>query len=231
MRTAGWLFIIIAALMFQAAAKGRNLVETFGDVMDAFIAVLLLKTTDLKAISARTGQTQTVSMPAPSVSTVPDNVGGTGSANVAESNLNAANPGGYNAAGQWVSGIIGAATNAAGGTIDGVPIRNTKSAPQDDIVRLGLALQSGAWKGRKIRVGEHPKFGGVHPVHVNGSYHYKTGGQALDLNYDGQSVSESKCFDELAPVLVRAGWRVIWRATGHYDHIHVDTGPAGRVVY
>lgn len=207
MRTAGWLFIIIAALMFQAAAKGRNLVETFGDVMDAFIAVLLLKTTDLKAISARTGQTQTVSTPAPSVSTVPDNVGGTGSANVAESNL------------------------AAGGTIDGVPIRNTKSAPQDDIVRLGLALQSGAWKGRKIRVGEHPKFGGVHPVHVNGSYHYKTGGQALDLNYDGQSVSKPKCFDELAPVLVKAGWRVIWRATGHYDHIHVDTGPAGRVVY
>lgn len=44
--------------------------------------------------------------------------------------------------------------------------------------RLGRKLQR---KG--FDVGEHPKFGGVDPVHSNNSWHYK--GRALDVNYRG----------------------------------------------
>jgi hypothetical protein len=48
------------------------------------------------------------------------------------------------------------------------------------LVRLGKLLQR---KG--FAIGEHPKFGGVDPVHTESSYHYRPGGQALDINYYG----------------------------------------------
>lgn len=101
----------------------------------------------------------------------------------------------------------------------GLP-RNTGTVP--GIVALGHALAA-----RGIRVGEGPApFGPVYPVHAVNSYHKK--GLALDLNYDGKKVSETVYFDALAPELVAAGYRVIWRQRGHFDHIHVDAGkPAG----
>lgn len=56
---------------------------------------------------------------------------------------------------------------------------------------LHFAAQSGVPLGRLGRklqrkgfdVGEHPKFGGVAPVHSDNSWHYK--GRALDVNYNG----------------------------------------------
>lgn len=48
------------------------------------------------------------------------------------------------------------------------------------LVKLGKKLQ-----GMGFDIGEHPAFGGVDPVHTKGSYHYRPGGQALDVNYRG----------------------------------------------
>lgn len=54
---------------------------------------------------------------------------------------------------------------------------------------LHFALQQGIVPvGRKLQrlgfdVGEHPKFGGVAPVHTSGSHHYNA--DALDINYNG----------------------------------------------
>lgn len=38
-----------------------------------------------------------------------------------------------------------------------------------------------------LRVGEHPKYGGVAPVHVQGSYHTRPGGQAIDVTGDAKA--------------------------------------------
>lgn len=47
----------------------------------------------------------------------------------------------------------------------------------------------GKWAQSKgYRVGEHPAFGGVHPVHTSGSLHYVA--QALDINDDGATDEE-----------------------------------------
>lgn len=91
------------------------------------------------------------------------------------------------------------------------------------IVSLGRELQA-----QGLRVSEHPAFGGVHPVH-HGTGHYQ--GRAIDVNV-GTGVNEASNpgagakFDALAAGLRARGYRVIWRAPGHYDHMHVET-PAG----
>ena len=92
--------------------------------------------------------------------------------------------------------------------------------PSVSIVALGNWLRS---KG--FDVGQHPAFGGVARVHMPTSLHYV--GQALDVNADGMSGGEAAAFDRLAPALIKAGWATIWRAPGHYDHLHVDTGLYG----
>lgn len=87
-----------------------------------------------------------------------------------------------------------------------------------DIVALGKALQ-----GIGVRVSEHPKFGGVNPVHSKNSWHYRAG--ALDLNTAaGQSKGEMAFFDKLMPILHGLGWGTIWRYPNHYNHAHVDIG-------
>lgn len=83
------------------------------------------------------------------------------------------------------------------------------------IVPLGHELQAEGYM-----VGEHPAFGGVAPVHVPNSRHYI--GQALDINADGRPGGEASWLDRLAPRLRALGWFVIWRAPGHFDHLHVQ---------
>lgn len=98
---------------------------------------------------------------------------------------------------------------AGGGTIP----RNRQG-----IVKLGRMLQ-----GLGVRVGEHPSFGGVAPVHSKNSWHYRAG--ALDLNTaPGTSAGEMAYFDRLMPLLYKLGWGVIWRYPNHYGHAHVDLG-------
>ena len=49
-------------------------------------------------------------------------------------------------------------------------------------------------------------------VHVAHSLHYE--GLALDLH--------SSDLNGLATALGRAGYHVLWRVPGHYNHVHVD---------
>ena len=92
--------------------------------------------------------------------------------------------------------------------------------PKNDIVALGKQLQT-----QGIKVSEHPQFGGV-GEHSENSRHYR--GQAIDLNIvpgrDADNPAAAAKFDALKPQLEAAGYNVLWRSKGHYDHMHVSVG-------
>jgi hypothetical protein len=118
---------------------------------------------------------------------------------------------------------LGISGNNGGGRIPGNEWKEFKeefaSGPLD-IVTLGRFLQSFGFQ-----VGEHPAFGGVAPVHTDGSWHYRNG--AIDVNYGaGQSASEMAAIDPLIPHLSAMGFGIIWRSEGHFDHLHIDLGGA-----
>jgi hypothetical protein len=74
-----------------------------------------------------------------------------------------------------------------------------------------------------LRVSEHPAFGGVHHVH-HGWAHYS--GRAIDVNV-GRGVYEahsgySRKFDAIAARARAAGYTVLWRVAGHFDHMHIQ---------
>lgn len=83
------------------------------------------------------------------------------------------------------------------------------------IIGLGRRLQAMGY-----RVSEHPAFGGVAPVHVSGSRHYV--GQAIDVNADGRPGGEMYWLDRIAGWIRSLGFRVIWRAPGHWNHLHAS---------
>lgn len=109
----------------------------------------------------------------------------------------------------------------------GIP-SSTGTKTQADLIALGRSLKS---QGFSVTEGP-PPFGPI-GKHSPTGYHYKKGptgvtGLALDINWYPASAEPAK-MDALAPQLVAAGWRVAWRTAGHYDHLHVDTGPPGRM--
>ena len=64
---------------------------------------------------------------------------------------------------------------------------------------------------------------GVHHVH-HGWAHYA--GRAIDVNV-GRGVVEARSgyahrFDQLAADARAAGYTVLWRVPGHYNHIHIQ---------
>jgi hypothetical protein len=98
----------------------------------------------------------------------------------------------------------------------------------DDVVALGRFLQE-----QGFAVGENNAFGGVAPVHTDGSYHYQCGGRgALDVNFGppGDLVKpETDAVDPIIAPLRELGFRTIWRAAGHYNHLHVDIANSGPI--
>ncbi|MGH2774259.1 MAG: hypothetical protein ACRDJT_02330 [Actinomycetota bacterium] len=118
---------------------------------------------------------------------------------------------------------LGISGNDGGGRIPGSDWKEFKEDFADgplDVVALGVFLQN-----HGFQVGENPAFGGVAPVHTNGSWHYRNG--AIDVNFGaGQSASEMAAIDPLIPQLNSLGFGVIWRSEGHFDHLHVDLGGA-----
>lgn len=93
------------------------------------------------------------------------------------------------------------------------------SGASNSLVAYGHDLQS-----RGFRVSEHPSFGGVHHVHAHHSAHYA--GNAIDINV-GRGVVEARSgyahrFDQLAAEARAAGYTVLWRVPGHYNHIHIQ---------
>lgn len=96
--------------------------------------------------------------------------------------------------------------------------------PDQSIVNLGKMLQA-----QGLRVSENPAFGGVNPVH-KGRGHYE--GRAIDVNVgvgskEAYDPVNGARFDQLAAQLRQAGYTVVWRAPGHYDHMHVETKSKG----
>lgn len=87
------------------------------------------------------------------------------------------------------------------------------------IVSFGHILQ-----GQGFRVSEHPAFGGVHHVH-HGWAHYA--GRAIDINI-GTGNREASVpgmrarFDALASRARAAGYTVLWKVAGHFDHVHIQ---------
>ncbi len=90
-----------------------------------------------------------------------------------------------------------------------------------DLVKLGKLLQS---KG--FNVSENTAFGGVQYKHASGGYHYKCGGGgALDVNIGGAGdldPTEVASVDPIIDDLRKLGFRTIWRAPDHFNHLHVD---------
>lgn len=87
------------------------------------------------------------------------------------------------------------------------------------IVAYGHMLQQAGF-----RVSEHPAFGGVHHVH-HGWAHYA--GRAIDINIgngnrEASNRSQAARFDALASRARAAGYTVLWRVAGHFDHIHIQ---------
>lgn len=208
MNVAGYVLLILAFTTAHGAVNGRTVPELWGDLRDLSIALMSLDTKAVSEVFNRKGKGGTLSPTPDAVTVMPSH---DGSANAAEQAAK-------------TKGITGSANAAEYASANGMPRKGND--PRNDLIRLGRWLAGGGFEGKKVRVGEHPSFGGVAPVHVAGSYHYK--GLALDLNYD-KGREEKATFDRLSKALVGANWRVIWWAPKHYDHIHVDTGPAGFV--
>lgn len=102
---------------------------------------------------------------------------------------------------------------------------NVSNVPRDDIISLGKYLQ-----GLGLRVSEHPQFGGVSKGVHKGKGHKEA--RALDVNV-GTGMVEAKNkvwgqkFDTLAESLRNAGYKVVWRKDGHYNHMHVESPRGG----
>ena len=97
--------------------------------------------------------------------------------------------------------------------------RGRNKGASASIVAYGRMLQHSGF-----RVSEHPAFGGVHPVH-HGWAHYA--GRAIDINI-GRGVREASNsgarhrFDNLAARARAAGYTVLWKVAGHFDHMHIQ---------
>jgi hypothetical protein len=88
------------------------------------------------------------------------------------------------------------------------------SHPRWDVWQVGLLLQKLGYA-----VSENPHFGGVQPVHTNGSYHYS--GRAIDVNADSFPGGEPAALDKLYASLSRIPHtELLWRVADHYDHLH-----------
>jgi hypothetical protein len=89
---------------------------------------------------------------------------------------------------------------------------------KNDMVPLGELLRA-----HGFNVAENADLGSppAPNVHVNGSYHYRChSSAAIDVNHD--QGDEGGTLDALVAPLHALGYRTIWRAAGHFDHMHID---------
>jgi Putative Flp pilus-assembly TadE/G-like len=105
--------------------------------------------------------------------------------------------------------------------------------PRDcpDVIALGLLLVK---RGFMVWQNEHPALGGDagHEDNPDSEHHACNGMGALDVNYGraGDLVPEEvAAVDPIIAPLQELGYYTIWRASGHYNHLHVDiqTGNIG----
>ena len=111
--------------------------------------------------------------------------------------------------------------------LDGDKPTCTDAGPGNDVIKLGKFLQA-----QGFDIGENAAFSGPGSAAAVGrsttSQHYACDNAgALDINAGaGQSPAEMAAIDPLISDLQALGFATIWRAPGHYDHLHVDAGSA-----
>jgi hypothetical protein len=97
-----------------------------------------------------------------------------------------------------------------------------------DLITLGKFLQS-----KNFSISENAYFGGITARHEPGGYHYKCNDAgALDVNFGGPGdldPQEVAAVDPMIAPLRELGFRTIWRAAGHYNHLHVDIANSGPI--
>lgn len=113
-----------------------------------------------------------------------------------------------------------AATGAAGAV--GAKVVNASMASSEKVealVAMGKRLRAEGFTVSENRaLGDNPRPG----VHLATGYHYKFGNSgAVDVNWPNKAQEPAK-MDELAPRLRKAGFHVLWRVKGHYNHLHYD---------
>ena len=93
----------------------------------------------------------------------------------------------------------------------------------EDVITLGLFLKS---HGFFVWQNNHPQLGGD-AGHEDKPYswHRKCGGMgAIDVNFD--TGNEGAALDAIRGPVEQLGFNVIWRETGHFDHMHIDPSPS-----
>jgi hypothetical protein len=107
---------------------------------------------------------------------------------------------------------------------DGPPTCGS-SASSNDLVKLGnLLREHGFAVGENAEMGDNPAPG----VHSSTGYHYQCrNSAALDVNHD--QFNEAGVIDAIIAPLHELGFRTIWRAAGHFDHIHIDIANSGAI--
>jgi hypothetical protein len=101
------------------------------------------------------------------------------------------------------------------------------SAKTNDLVKLGKMLQAhGFAVAENAEMGSNPADGD----HSAGGFHYKCRRSgALDVNADNGPGSEKSIIDGIVGDVQKLGFRTIWQAAGHFNHIHIDVANSGPI--
>ena len=93
----------------------------------------------------------------------------------------------------------------------------------ENVITLGLFLKA---HGFFVWQNEHPQLGGDAGHAYNpSSWHLKCGAMgAIDVNFD--TGDEGAALDAIRGPVEQLGYNVIWRAPGHFDHMHIDPSPS-----
>jgi hypothetical protein len=100
-------------------------------------------------------------------------------------------------------------------------------AASNDLVTLGRMLQEhGFAVAENAEMGHNPPDG----VHSAGGFHYKCRRSgALDVNANNGPGTEKQIIDGIVGEVQKLGFRTIWQAAGHFDHIHIDVANSGPI--
>jgi hypothetical protein len=96
-------------------------------------------------------------------------------------------------------------------------------ASSNDLVKLSrLLAEHGFTVAENADFGDNPAPG----VHSASGYHYRCrNSAAIDVNVYG--TAEKPAIDGIVNEVQALGFRTIWQAAGHYDHIHIDLANSG----
>jgi hypothetical protein len=110
-----------------------------------------------------------------------------------------------------------------GRTLDHHPPMCSDNPRENDVAKLGFfLLEHGFVVIENAHVGDNPAPG----VHSSTGWHYKCANSgALDVNMGANMAA----IDAIIGPLQDMGFRTIWRAPDHYDHVHIDSATGGSI--